>query len=124
MKNEFLGLRTTINSVPDITAATEWYAKSFAIEPYFNEPFYVGFNIAGYELGLIPDGDNTQNKTANTVTYWGVKDVETTYQAFIKHGATPHEAPHNVGGEIVVAAVLDPWGNTIGFIYNPHFKAD
>lgn len=124
MKKTFLGLRTTINSVADIKAATDWYSKAFGKDPYFNEPFYVGYNIAGYELGLIPDGDNSDNKTTNAVTYWGVEDVEATYNNFIEHGATEHEPPHNVGGEIVVAAVIDPWGNAIGIIYNPEFKAE
>ena len=47
-----LGLRTTIYKVADVKAATKWYAEAFRTAPYFDEPFYVGFNIAGYELGL------------------------------------------------------------------------
>lgn len=125
MKNnsKILGLRTTIYKVSNLSEAIKWYSKTFKTEPYFNEPFYVGFNIAGYELGLQPEAENSP-KTANVLTYWGIEDIETAYQHFIDLGATVHEAPTNVGGEIVVASVKDPWNNCIGLIYNPHFKLD
>ncbi|MEI6411000.1 MAG: VOC family protein, partial [Bacteroidota bacterium] len=55
MKTPFLGLRTVIYRVDDLTKATEWYSKAIGYGPYFNEPFYVGFNVAGYELGLQPE---------------------------------------------------------------------
>ena len=50
-----LGLRTALYSVPDLAKARDWYAKAFGVQPYFDEPFYVGFSIGGYELGLDPD---------------------------------------------------------------------
>lgn len=114
-----LGLRTVIYKVSDIVKATEWYAKAFNTAPYFDEPFYVGFNIAGYELGLQPD-DSV--KGDNTITYWGIEEIHKGYQRFISLGAREHEAPQNVGGEIIVASVIDPWDNIIGLIYNPEFK--
>ena len=91
------------------------------IQPYSDEPFYVGFNVAGYELGLQPQ-DNASPATARegVVTYWGVADVPGTYQTLLQLGAASHEAPAEVSG-IVVAAVTDPWGNPFGIIYNPHF---
>jgi predicted enzyme related to lactoylglutathione lyase len=122
MATPFLGLRTTIYKVSDLMAATDWYSKAFQTEPYFNEVFYVGFNIAGYELGLIPDENLTATKGDSVHTYWGVNDVEKEYQRLIKLGATEFEVPHNVGGELVVAAVKDPWDNVIGIIFNPEFK--
>ena len=54
MEKRILGLRTVIYKVPDIGKAKEWYTQAFGMEPYFNEPFYVGFNIGGDELGLQP----------------------------------------------------------------------
>jgi lactoylglutathione lyase len=122
MKTSFLGLRTCIYKVTDSKAATDWYTKAFETEPYFNEPFYVGFNIAGYELGLIPDENPTTVKGDSVHTYWGVEDVEKEYKRFIALGATHFEEPHNVGGELVVGAVKDPWDNVVGMIYNPEFK--
>lgn len=122
MKTTFLGLRTCIYKVTDIRSATEWYTKAFGTEPYFNEVFYVGFNIAGYELGLIPDENPTTGKGDGVNTYWGVENVEKEYKRLISLGATDYEEPHNVGGELVVGAVKDPWGNVVGMIYNPEFK--
>ncbi|HWY12192.1 MAG TPA: VOC family protein [Bacteroidia bacterium] len=122
MESKILGLRTAIYKVADIKKATEWYKKVFEIAPYFNEPFYVGFNIGGYELGLQPAEKPVSEKEESVITYWGAKDVNTEYQRFIASGAVKHEAPQDVGGGIIVATVKDPWGNIIGLIYNPHFK--
>ena len=119
MKTTILGLRTVGYKVSNLAEATAWYTKAFNTEPYFNEPFYVGFNIAGYELGLMPDESTAGD---SVVTYWGVGNIEQEYNKFIHLGATVHETPQNVGGEIVTASVKDPWGNIIGLIYNPHFK--
>ncbi len=124
MKNTFLGLRTTIYKVDDLKKAISWYTKAFHTEPYFNEPFYVGFNIAGYELGLIPDETPAEKKVDGVNTYWGVDNVEEEHKRLIEMGATGYEEPHNVGGELVVGSVKDPWGNTLGLIYNPEFKLD
>lgn len=119
MKNSVLGLRTVAYKVSELDKAKEWYAKAFGTQPYFDEPFYVGFNIGGYELGLQPDESVTGD---NVVTYWGVEGIEAMYEHFLKLGAGMHEAPQNVGGDIVVASVRDPWGNIIGLIYNPEFR--
>ncbi len=122
MDTPFLGLRTVIYKVADIKEATQWYTNILGFEPYFNEPFYVGFNIAGYELGLQPEEGQPAKKADSVIAYWGVADVEATHAMLIAAGATPHEDPAEVGGGIVVAAVKDPWGNVFGIIYNPHFK--
>lgn len=122
MKTRILGLRTAIYKVSDIPKATAWYTAVFETEPYFNESFYVGFNIAGYELGLHPEVQPVASKEESVLTYWGVENVEAEYERMLKMGATPHEKPTNVGGEIVVASVKDPWGNSIGIIYNPEFQ--
>ena len=121
MKASFLGLRTVVYKVPDLEAAKKWYARAFEIEPYFDEPFYVGFNIAGYELGLLPK--ETEDQQGETVTaYWGVDNMKSSYERLLDLGASAHEEPLNVGGELEVAAVKDPWGNVVGIIYNPEFK--
>ena len=117
-----LGLRTTIYMVGDLAKATAWYSEAFQTKPYFNEPFYVGFNIGGYELGLLPEDNPTTEKTESVLSYWGVDDIEKSFTHFIASGATTHEKPTNVGGELMVAAVKDPWENIIGLIYNPAFK--
>ena len=122
MSVKFLGLRTTIYKVPDLQEAKRWYSEAFGTAPYFDEPFYVGFNIAGYELGLLADDTAAADKSANVLTYWGVEDTAEAVAHFRALGAELIEEPTNVGGEIVVAAVADPWGNAVGLIYNPDFK--
>jgi len=117
------GLRTVAYKVRDIKQATEWYAKAFEQKPYFEEPFYVGFNIGGYELGLMPQEGEVE-KSDNILTYWGVDDIQKSYQHFLDCGATVHEQPNNVGGELIVASIKDPWENIIGLIYNPYFKSE
>jgi lactoylglutathione lyase len=162
MAATFLGLRTCIYRIPnhDLVAAKEWYANALGIKPYFSEPFYVGFEVGGYELGLSPIPDSpdfpalpavalaeegpsvtldealpaptdakpasaeaTAGKGDNVETYWGVEDIQTAFAQLLSAGATSHEQPNNVGGDIWVAILKDPWGNMIGIIQNPHFEA-
>ena len=123
MASHMLGLRTTIYKVDDIEKARVWYTRAFGTEPYFDEPFYVGFNIGGYELGLMLDGTPAEDKTASVLSYWGVDDVDAAVAHLTDLGAGVTEPPTNVGGEIVVAAVADPWGNTVGVICNPEFRS-
>jgi predicted enzyme related to lactoylglutathione lyase len=118
---KFLGLRTAIYKVPDLEKAKQWYAEAFGTSPYFDMPFYVGFNIAGYELGLQPDEKN-ERRTDNVEVYWGVEDVEGSYTRLLSLGAVAHNPPQNVGEEIIVATVKDPWNNVLGLICTPTFK--
>lgn len=119
--SEFLGLRTTIYTVSDIAEAKQWYSKILETQPYFDEPFYVGFNVGGFELGLTPE-ETSSIKGDGVKAYWGVDNVQKTYRRLLEQGASKHEEPTDVGGDIVVATVKDPWGNVLGLIYNPHFK--
>lgn len=118
--SKILGLRTVVYKVPDLNEAKIWYTKAFSIEPYFDEPFYVGYNIGGYELGLLPIEDEKNIFGNSVVSYWGVEDVAESLRHMVSCGARIHEEPHDVG--VTVASVKDPWGNIIGLIYNPHFK--
>jgi len=117
----FLGLRTVIYRVPDLAKAKAWYAAAFGVAPYFDEPFYVGFQIGGFELGLDPDADGA-TVGDSVVAYWGVADIDEAYARMIQRGAGSREPVKEVGGDIKVAAVTDPFGNVIGLIENPHFK--
>src|SRR3954469_19883893 len=118
----FQGLRTVIYHAPDLAKAKAWYAKVLGIEPYFDQPFYVGFNVAGYELGLDPDASSTPGGNCGAVAYWGVADAEATFRRLIELGATERSAVQEVGEGIRVATVFDPFGNIFGIIENPHFK--
>lgn len=117
------GLRTTIYRVGDLQQTKRWYADVLNIEPYFDEPFYVGFNVGGFELGLDPDVEDLAVGN-NTLVYWGVEDAQKSFKELLDKGATVHAAPRNVGGAIVVASVFDPFGNIFGVIENPEFKVE
>ncbi len=116
-----LGLRTTIYQVNHLAHAKRWYADVLGVEPYFDEPFYVGFNVAGFELGLQQEKPSPA-EVENVVAYWGVSDIDAEYERLLKRGATMHNPVADVGGGIKVAVVRDPFGNALGLIHNPHFK--
>jgi len=121
-QKSILGLRTTIYKVNDIGKARDWYEKAFETKAYFDEPYYVGFNIGGYELGLQPEEGTKGEKMESVVSYWGVENIQEVYDRFILLGATENEKPYNPGGEMMTATLKDPFGNVIGLIYNPYFK--
>jgi predicted enzyme related to lactoylglutathione lyase len=115
------GLRTAIYPTPDLARGKEWYRQVLGRDPYFDEPFYVGFSVGGFELGLIPDG---KPGMAGVQVYWGVADAEIELDRLKALGAEVHEPVKDVGGGIKVASVRDPFGNLFGFIENPYFKLD
>ena len=114
----FLGLRTVIHSVTDLPASRSWWVEVLGAEPSFDEPFYVGFDVAGFELGLMPtDG------TPETITYWGARDVAIAVAELEARGASVRDAIADVGQGIRVATVTVPDGAVIGIIENPNFAA-
>jgi predicted enzyme related to lactoylglutathione lyase len=118
----FEGLRTAAYHVEDIEEAKAWYIAATGVEPYFDEPFYVGFNIGGYELGLQPVERGQATDTGRVTIYWGVADIEVALAHLLEIGARPNEAIQDVGGGVKVATVRDPFGNVLGIIENPHFS--
>lgn len=118
-----LGLATVIYQVSDLDRAKRWYAQAFGKAPYFDQPFYVGFEIGGYELGLHPDMTAGQPGPGGSVAYWRVPAIETAVAHFVAAGAALISSPTDVGEGIKVAQVGDPFGNVIGLIENPHFAA-
>lgn len=114
------GLRTVIYAVTDLFRAKEWYGMVLGKEPYFDQPFYVGYNVGGFELGLIPDG---KPGAGGTMAYWGVPDAAAELNRLQGLGAKVNEAVQEVGGGVKTATVLDPFGNVFGIIENPHFDA-
>ncbi len=114
----FLGLRTVIYPAPDLAAAKDWYSKVLGQAPYFDEPFYVGFLVGGFELGLLP---SAQPGIVGPQPLWGVANIESAYARLLELGASMLEPVAEVGEGIKVAAVKDPFGNRLGIIENPHF---
>src|SRR5262245_29872867 len=116
-----LGLRTAIYPTPDLAKGKAWYAQVLGRRPYFDEPYYVGFNVGGFELGLIPDA---QPGAAGVQTYWGVENAEAEAQRLTQLGAVAEEPVKDVGGGIKVASFRDPFGNLFSIIENPNFKIE
>ncbi len=117
---ELLGLRTVIYPAPDLASATAWWTEFLGMEPYFDEPFYVGFNPGGYELGLLPDADPAEG----VLTYWGVENAQDAVDAALEAGASLHSEPTDVGEGIITATIKTPDGSIVGFIDNPYFGSD
>ncbi len=120
------GLRSQIYQVADLAAAKAWYTELLGTPPYFDEPFYVGFSVGGYELGLQPrdDIDDTDTGQAkDAATYWGVPDAEAAHTRLLALGAKEYQPVQDVGGGIKLGAVTDPQGSILGVIENPHFLA-
>jgi predicted enzyme related to lactoylglutathione lyase len=119
--DKILGLRTVIYHVPDLANAKTWYSRVLEHEPYFDQPFYVGYSVGGFELGLIPDG---HSGPGGAVAYWGVQNADAAIQRLEELGATIRDAVQDVGEGIRVATVNDPFGNVLGIIENPHFAKE
>lgn len=117
----FQGLRTVIYHVEDLEQAKSWYRNVLGFAPYFDEPFYVGFTVGGFELGLDPDMSGVSHGT-NEVAYWGTDNAAEEVRRLVALGATSYREVQEVGGGIRVGMVKDPFGNVIGIIENPHFK--
>lgn len=117
------GLRTVIYQVGDLDRAREWYGEVLGKEPYFDEPFYVGFDVGGFELGLLPDESTTRSSTG-VIAYWGVDDADAALGRLLELGAGRRGDVQDVGDGIRLATVLDPFGNVFGVIENPHFALE
>jgi len=117
----FLGLRTVTYVVNDLERAKAWYADVLGVKPYFDQPFYVGFNVGGFELGLQPAEGARKPGEGGSTAYWGVPDAERALSQLLTQGAKVSQPLQDVGDGILVAAVHDPFGNELGIIENPHF---
>src|SRR5258706_11350170 len=92
----FLGLRTAIYHASDIDKGKHWYREVLGVQPYFDQPFYVGFNVGGYELGLQPGATTSAEKADGAVAYWGGEDAGAALKRMVERGPTLHEAVPNV----------------------------
>ena len=116
-----LGLRTAIYPVEDLNSAKEWYALVLDQRPYFDEAFYVGFAVGGFELGLLPRG---AAGVTGPQPLWGVENVDEELARLVSLGGEVLEPVTDVGEAIRVAAIRDPFGNRFGLIENPNFRRE
>jgi predicted enzyme related to lactoylglutathione lyase len=122
------GFATVSFWAADHAAAKRWYTEFLGMEPYFERPGYFEFRLGDYqhELGVIdsryaPGGAPTT--PGGAVLYWHVDDVTATFERLMSLGATAYEPPTERGEGFVTASVVDPFGNILGIMYNPHYLA-
>jgi predicted enzyme related to lactoylglutathione lyase len=108
------GIKTVLHPVADLAKAKPVYAALLGVEPQADSPYYVGFDVEGQHIGLVPSG-GPQGMTS-PVAYWHVPDIEATLAAVVAAGANVHEPVHEVGPGRVVATVTDPDGNVLGLL--------
>ncbi len=110
-----LGLRTLGIEVEDLQAAKDFFSRALGVEPYFDQPFYVGFDLNGSELGLSPR-DGQDGSGPGGVSYWRVDDIQAVRDRLIREGATEHQPVQDVGGGVQVAVIATPQGCLLGLI--------
>ena len=109
-----LGIKTVLHPVADLTTAKEVYAALLGVRPQTDSSYYVGFDVEGQHIGLVPGG-GPQGMTS-PVAFWHVPDIAATLTAVTAAGATLKEPAHDVGGGRLVATVTDPDGNVLGLV--------
>src|SRR5919201_2457536 len=108
------GIKTVLHPVSDLAAAKPVYAALLGIEPQADSDYYVGFDVEGQHIGLVPGG-GPQGMTS-PVAYWHVADIEAKLAEVTAACATVKEPAHDVGGGRLVATFTDPDGNVLGLI--------
>jgi predicted enzyme related to lactoylglutathione lyase len=108
------GIKTVLHPVSDLARAKAVYSALLGVPPQTDGSFYVGFEAAGQQIGLVPGG-GPQGMTS-PVAYWHVSDIEAKLAEVTAAGATVKEPPHDVGGGRQVATVTDPDGNVLGLL--------
>jgi predicted enzyme related to lactoylglutathione lyase len=108
------GIKTVLHPVSDLDAAKAVYSALLGVGPQADSPYYVGFDVEGQHIGLVPGGG--PQGMSSPVAYWHVADIESKLAEVAAAGATVHEAAHDVGGGRLVATVTDPDGNVLGLL--------
>ena len=125
------GLTTVAYQASDLEAAKGWYTELLGVEPYFQRPEYIEFRIGDYqhEFGILdsrylPDlgaGGSAADQPGGAIVYWHVDDVPSLLERLQQMGAKLHHPPRDFGEGFVGASVIDPFGNVLGIMHNPHY---
>jgi predicted enzyme related to lactoylglutathione lyase len=107
------GIKTVLHPVSDLAKAKPVYAALLGVEPMADSPYYVGFEAAGQQIGLVPD---RAAQHSSPVAYWHVDDIEAKLAEVTAAGAAVKDAPRDVGGGRLVATFTDVDGNVLGLV--------
>ncbi|MEU9705773.1 VOC family protein [Streptomyces sp. NPDC047981] len=108
------GIKTVLHPVTDLAKATEVYAALLGVRPQTESEYYVGFDVEGQHIGLVPGG-GPQGMTS-PVAYWHVPDIEAKLAEVTAAGGTVRDAAKDVGGGRLVATFTDVDGNVLGLV--------
>ncbi len=105
------GIKTVLYPVKDIAQATALFKKFLGVDPYAEQPYYVGFKVNDQDIGLVPG-----NPERSVAAFYHVDDIKGSLQILLDGGAMVVQDTKNVGGGRLVASVKDKDGNIIGII--------
>jgi predicted enzyme related to lactoylglutathione lyase len=111
------GIKTVLHPVSDLAASKAVYAALLGVPPQTDSAYYVGFDAAGQQIGLVPGGG--PQALTSPVAYWHVSDIEAKLAEMTAAGATVKDPPRDVGGGRLVANLTDPDGNVLGLLQDP-----
>jgi predicted enzyme related to lactoylglutathione lyase len=109
------GIKTVLHPVTDLEKAKPVYTALLGIQPQSDAPYYVGYEVAGQQIGLVPGGGGM----TSPVAYWHVPDIAAKLAEVTAAGAAVKEPAHDVGGGRLVATFTDPDGNVLGLLQDP-----
>jgi predicted enzyme related to lactoylglutathione lyase len=108
------GIKTVLHPVTDLAKSKAVYTALLGIDPQADAPYYVGYDVEGQHIGLVPNG-GPQGMTS-PIAYWHVSDINAKLAEVTAAGATVKDAPKDVGGGRLVASFNDPDGNVLGLV--------
>jgi predicted enzyme related to lactoylglutathione lyase len=111
------GIKIVLHPVTDVERAKAVYTALLGLAPQADSPYYVGYDVAGQQIGLVPGGG--PQGMSSPVAYWEVPDIEAKLAEVTAAGATVKEPAHDVGGGRLVATFTDPDGNVLGLFQDP-----
>jgi len=109
-----MGIKTVLHPVSDLAAAKAVYTALLGTPPQADSSYYVGYEVAGQQIGLVPGGG--QEKMTSPVAYWHVADIKAKLAEVTEAGATVRDDVRDVGGGRLVATFTDPDGNVLGLL--------
>jgi predicted enzyme related to lactoylglutathione lyase len=107
------GIKTVIYPTNDITQAKAVFGKLLGVDPYADQPYYVGFKIGDQDIGLVPN-----NPESGMTAFFHVDDIKNSLQILVDAGAQIIQDVKNVGGGRLIASARDKDNNIIGLVQN------
>lgn len=108
------GIQTVIYPVKDLAQAKAMFTALLGVEPVMDEPYYVGYRVAGQDIGLDPHGHS--KGMTGPLAYWTVADIKASLQGLLDGGAETVQDVQDVGGGKLIASAKDADGNPIGLV--------